>query len=629
MAGLFVAASMGEEFLQRPPIDLGQIVSKESQVGSPLLLCSMPGFDASTQVDSLARSLSKNYKSIAMGSSDGYELAEKMVTGAAKSGAWVLLKNIHLACDWLMKLEKQLHRLAKHPDFRLFLTMEMSNKVPRNLVRISQSFVFEPPAGVKASLERTVTYIEEARMTKAPAERSRLYMLLAWFHAVVQERKRYCPVGWTKLYEFNDNDAKHALDAIDYWIDSSAAGRANLSPDKIPWNALHTILTKTIYGGRVDNTFDSDALMAFIKQFFCAKAYESDFSLVLGEKLSLPDSSKFQDFVTWVHNLPSTESPTWLGLPANAETMLSIQKTKKIVKDLQVMQEVISADDNDMDTDNVDPDSQGTEAIPAWLRTLSGFVENWMTLIPESFDAVEISSEAAANPIARYMARETLFGSKLYKLIKGHFREVSELCKGVKSSAMTRQIAMQLSKGLVPEQWRKYPSSDFVMSKWLPDLVKRLAQLASLSNNVAGVATTGVWLGGLFSPEAFVTATRQRTAQQFGWALEQLELETQFGVPVSSDDGMSYCILDLTVENAAVSDGMVVSSNELQTRIPNTVFKWVQKGKGSQANGQRMLLPVYLNSLRKNLLIQLNVNTTDPQMATSAYQRGVALIAST
>lgn len=41
-------------------------------------------------------------------------------------------------------------------------------------------------------------------MDKHPVERSRLYFLLAWFHAVIQERLRYIPVGWTKIFEFND-----------------------------------------------------------------------------------------------------------------------------------------------------------------------------------------------------------------------------------------------------------------------------------------------------------------------------------------------------------------------------------------------------------------------------------------
>merc|ERR1712100_320083 len=131
----------------------------------------------------------------------------------------------------------------------------------------------------------------------------------------------------------------------------------------------------------------------------------------------------------------------------------------------------------------------------------------------------------------------------------------AELCKGEKASALIRSVALELSKGSVPQLWRKYPSSEYVMASWLPDFCKRLNQLQSLMKNADGVCITGVWLGGLFSPEAFVTATRQRTAQKFGWALEQLELEVQFGVSVATDDGMSYAILDLTVENGAVQDG--------------------------------------------------------------------------
>lgn len=33
-----------------------------------------------------------------------------------------------------------------------------------------------------------------------------------------------------------------------------------------------------------------------------------------------------------------------------------------------------------------------------------------------------------------------------------------------------------------------------------------------------------VWLGGLFSPEAYITATRQTVAHANSWALEQLVL---------------------------------------------------------------------------------------------------------
>lgn len=64
--------------------------------------------------------------------------------------------------------------------------------------------------------------VPASRMMKAPNERARLYFLLAWFHAIVQERLRYCPLGWAKHYEFSESDLRVACDTLDTWIDTTA-----------------------------------------------------------------------------------------------------------------------------------------------------------------------------------------------------------------------------------------------------------------------------------------------------------------------------------------------------------------------------------------------------------------------
>ena len=91
---------------------------------------------------------------------------------------------------------------------------------------------------------------------QAPNERARLYFLLAWFHAIVQERLTYAPLGWSKKYEFNESDLRCACDTIDVWIDAVAMGRTNLPPEKVPWDALRTLMSQCIYGGKIDNDFD-------------------------------------------------------------------------------------------------------------------------------------------------------------------------------------------------------------------------------------------------------------------------------------------------------------------------------------------------------------------------------------
>ena len=60
-------------------------------------------------------------------------------------------------------------------------------------------------------------------------ERARLYFLLAWFHAIVQERLVYAPLGWSKRYEFNESDLRCACDTIDIWIDSVAMVSSTIS----------------------------------------------------------------------------------------------------------------------------------------------------------------------------------------------------------------------------------------------------------------------------------------------------------------------------------------------------------------------------------------------------------------
>lgn len=52
---------------------------------------------------------------------------------------------------------------------------------------------------------------------------------LCMFHAVIQERKKFGPLGWNILYEFNDSDRECALLNLQLFCDDSY---------KIPWDAL-------------------------------------------------------------------------------------------------------------------------------------------------------------------------------------------------------------------------------------------------------------------------------------------------------------------------------------------------------------------------------------------------------
>lgn len=83
-----VDAVLSESFMPagERELDLGKIVDTEVKGGTPVLLCSAPGFDASGRLDDLATELNRQITSIAIGSAEGFSQAEKAINSAVKTG---------------------------------------------------------------------------------------------------------------------------------------------------------------------------------------------------------------------------------------------------------------------------------------------------------------------------------------------------------------------------------------------------------------------------------------------------------------------------------------------------------------------------------------------------------------
>ncbi|GCB22020.1 dynein heavy chain, cytoplasmic [Aspergillus awamori] len=331
----FIEAVFGRELFEGST-DLKDIVSQVTAT-TPIALSSSPGFDASYKVDALVERMNATCANIAMGSNEGLESADKAISNAAAAGNWVQVKNVHLAPSWLQSLEKRLESLKPHKDFRLFLSMESSPKIPVNLLRASRVLMYEQPAGVRANMKDSLSSLS-ARASKAPVEKARVYLLLCFLHAVVQERLRYAPsLGWKGFWEFNDSDYECSAHIIDYWVDTIAQGRSNVAPQKLPWDMIRTLVTET-YGGKVDDYADFKQLESLVTSLLTPAAFEDEHKIVSGVEnddcLTLPGGTSIRDFVEWVNKLPEREPPTYLGLPANAEKLLLVGHGNKMISDL-------------------------------------------------------------------------------------------------------------------------------------------------------------------------------------------------------------------------------------------------------------------------------------------------------
>jgi len=327
--------------------DLVDVTEAEIDASHPLLLCSAPGHDVSGRVDSMALELKKEMASIAMGSVEGYAVAERMVQSASKRGTWVLLKNCHLCTDWLQdSLIKKLQTIGSvpHPDFRLFMTSVISPKLPTALLRLSDIIVAEAPSGIKASLTRFTSSISSDRFDDPI--RNRLYLLLGWVHAVIQERLRYIPSGWTEAYDFTEADAQHALDVIDKLLDDASRGRHTVDPEKLPWDAIRATLCKGIFGGRITKDVDQKILDELISALFIPSCFDVNFKLVdIEQAPCLPEMTTKDNCFTWIEALDDYTPPTWIGLDGSAETARSEAIARSVMTKTNKVQEIFSSFD--------------------------------------------------------------------------------------------------------------------------------------------------------------------------------------------------------------------------------------------------------------------------------------------
>ncbi|KAF8758753.1 Dynein heavy chain [Rhizoctonia solani] len=561
---IFTALVFDTDLVAQSAYELGAVVNDEVQPATPLALVSVAGYDASYRVENLIQSTGIRHKSVAMGSQEGFSLADEAIAVAARQGSWVLLKNVHLAPSGSAPSRK---------DCKTSVLTAASSRI----------FMNEPPPGIKANLLDSFKNISPAKLSQGPAEKLRLYFLLAWFHAVVQERLRYVPLGWSKTYDFNDSDLASAFLTIDTWLGATARGKANVDPALIPW--------------------DARVLDSFVDGLFTPQAYNVDFDLVprTGPDVVLvvPDGTKLDHFTSWINGLPEREPTSWLSLPPTAETVIAITQGNALLGKLRKMRTL--ADDDEADSGSKSSSKTGNQQ-PAWMRTLHHHCNEWLKELPSELS--KLTSGGSEDPLYRFFAREVGVGRKLLGQIRKELSDVIKVCEGsLKQTNHLRNLLSHLTKGTVPEHWRRYKvKRGIAVSQWIANLAQRLAQLEEITK-VTSYDSFNVWLGGLFFPEAYVTATRQAVAHHNSWSLETLLLRLDVQQDPSRD---AFAVQGLLMEGASWVGGHAEVNSGETVRLESTYLRWVQVDQSSTSQ-KSLNLPVYLNEDRSDVLFTVDL----------------------
>ena len=135
---------------------------------------------------------------------------------------------------------------------------------------------FEPPKGLKANLKGTwaqvITKEGFDKCESKPHEWRKLLFGLTFFHATVQERRKFGPLGWNIRYDFNNTDMEICVQTLRMFLDEQ--------PD-IPWEALLYLSGQIHYGGRVTDSLDKRTLMCILKAIYCEQILSDGYQLSL------------------------------------------------------------------------------------------------------------------------------------------------------------------------------------------------------------------------------------------------------------------------------------------------------------------------------------------------------------
>ncbi|CAH1171353.1 unnamed protein product [Phaedon cochleariae] len=191
----YIMDSLGNEYGEPCILDL-EVTWSESEPRSPLICILSIGSDPSPQISALAKAKDIPLKAVSMG--QGQEIvARDMLEFAMANGGWVLLQNVHLSLPFATEVMAIVVDTATvHDSFRVWLTTEVHEQFPIGLLQMAIKFTNEPPQGIRASMKRTYQNVTQDFLDySTQAQWPPLLYAVAFLHTVVQERRKFGPLG--------------------------------------------------------------------------------------------------------------------------------------------------------------------------------------------------------------------------------------------------------------------------------------------------------------------------------------------------------------------------------------------------------------------------------------------------
>jgi len=499
----YIAESMGERFAEGVILNL-EATWEESDIKTPLIGLLSMGSDPTSAIEGLAKRHAIECRAISMG--QGQEVhARRLIQQSTSGGGWVLLQNCHLGLGFMDELlEFVLTIETAHPSFRLWVTTEVHPEFPIGLLQTAIKFTNEPPQGVKAGLKRTYAGVTQDQLDicSMPQWKSMLYAV-AFLHTVVQERRKFGPLGWNIPYEFNQSDLTATVQFVQNHLDDLDVKKG------VSWNTVRYMIGEVQYGGRVTDDYDKRLLNTYARVWFCDEMFKDEFCFFKGYKI--PKVNNIDEFKESINMLPNMDTPEVFGLHANADITYQTNTTKEILETIL----------------NIQPKDSGGGSGETRESIVMRQSQEMLSRLPVDYIPHEVKARlqkmGALTPLNIFLKQEIDRMQRVISVVRNTLTDLQLAIEGtIIMSENLRDALDNMFDARVPNLWQKISWESSTIGFWFTELVERNQQFSSW---VFSGRPKVFWMTGFFNPQGFLTAMRQEvTRAHKGWALDSVVL---------------------------------------------------------------------------------------------------------